>query len=156
MTPSRVVGITALVTLAAAGVGALALNGEPEATETAPPVVKALAKKADIATESRGESKVAWLEDGTKVYRVPVVMRDGGRDVDEKTAAEAPCKRRPKGVDGSLCLHATTDLDGKPTQGPAPELNRYPAAEMIGPGCEPVACSVFLGEDADAEEVKPK
>lgn len=154
MQPSRVVGIAALVTLAAAGVGALALNGDPEVTETAPPVVKALAKKGDIATESRGESKVAWLEDGTKVYRVPVVMRDGGRDYDEKTAAEAPCKRRPKGVDGSLCLHATVDIDGKPQQLPAPELNRYPSAEMIGSGCEPCACSIWLGEDGDAEEVR--
>lgn len=154
MNPSRI-GIGAVVALAVV-VRIVTLNDEPVVTETAPAVVRTLAKKADIATESRGESKVHWLRDGTKVYRVPVVMRDGGRDVDERGSLEAPCKRRPKGVDGALCLHATTDLSGKPTQGPSPELNRYPAAEMIGPGCEGVACSVFLGEDADAEEVKPK
>ena len=31
-------------------------------------------------------------------------------------------------------------------------LNRFPATEAVGTGCEAVACSVFAGEDADAAE----
>jgi hypothetical protein len=40
-------------------------------------------------------------------------------------------------------------------QVPSPEMARYPASDMIGPGCEPVACSVWAGEDPDTPEVTP-
>lgn len=141
MNGSRVVGIAAVVTLAA-GVGFVALEGE----ETASIKPERVIPKAEVESESTVESKVAWLEDGGKSYRVPVKLKDGGRDVDERGKDEAPCKRLPKGGDGNRCRH-----NGQP----APELNRYPADEMTGPDCEGVACSVWLGEDASKDEVEP-
>lgn len=143
MNASKVIGIGAALALAAAVIATVA-------TEDAPVTLERIDfgkdfTKGDVASEAVGESKVAYREDGTKYYAVPVTLKDGGRDVDEKTALEAPCKRRPKGVDGALCQYKGKD---------APELNRYPAAEMIGPACEPVACSVWLGEDAEAPETK--
>ena len=143
MNASRIVGIGAALALAAAGIVAVTTSGD-DVTLDKVEMRKDFAK-GDIASESHGESKVAWLPDGTKIYEVPVVLKDGGRDIDKRPTTEAPCKRRPKGIDGALCQYKGKD---------APELNRYPAAEMIGPGCQGCACSVWLGEDADAEETK--
>lgn len=139
MQPSKVVGLAAVATAVIVGVVTLA---------------DLTLVKSDVVAESLGESKVAWLEDGTKVYRVPVRLRDGGVDFDTKAAAEAPCKRRPaKAVD---CQHTYVTHEGKEVTEQAPELNRYPAASMSGTECEGVACSIFLGEDAEAPEVKPR
>lgn len=106
----------------------------------------------DIVSESPHESKVAWLPDGTRVYRVPVRLRDGGAAYDEKSALEAPCKRRPR--DAKDCNRTYTDIDGREVIEQAPELNRYHASQMSGADCEPVACSVWLGDDAEADEVR--
>lgn len=107
----------------------------------------------DIAIETPAHATVAWRDDGTKVYLVPVVLKDG--TYAEKEMFEAPCKRRPKGVDGKLCTHTFRSITGETLQEPAAELNRYPAETMTGDGCEPVACAVMLGDDAEAEEKPP-
>jgi hypothetical protein len=33
-------------------------------------------------------------------------------------------------------------------------LNRFPADEAVGASCEPVACSIVLGEDADEPDIE--
>lgn len=138
MEPSKVVGLAAVATAVVVAVVAAL----PEKTLV----------RGDIVAEAPHESKVAWLPDGGKVYRVPVVLKDGGRDYDEKTAAEAPCKRRPRGAKD--CNRTYLDIGGKEVIEQAPELNRYHASQMSGADCEPVACSVWLGESAEADEVR--
>ena len=133
MEASKVVGFAAVV-VAAIAVGVAVTDAKVDA--------------ADIKQARPGESRVAWLDDGTKVYRTPVELKDGGTGYDETT--EAPCKRRP--VDGRDCEHTYVDRDGRSIIEQAPELNRYPAASMSGAGCEAVACAIMLGEDAAAPE----
>lgn len=127
MSPSKILGIAAALSLAAIAVVELSAD-------------KALTR-GEIAVSYDFESKVTFLPDGGKAYRVPVRLKDGGTDYDVKTAAEAPCKRRRPKAD---CRFA----DG----GLAPDLNRYPSSMLSGVGCEPVACSVWLGENADEDE----
>lgn len=138
MEPSKIVGLAAVATAVVVAVVAAL----PEKTLV----------RGDIVSESPHESKVSWLEDGTKVYRVPVRLRDGGAAYDEKSALEAPCKRRPR--DAKDCNRTYTDIDGREVIEQAPELNRYHASQMSGADCEPVACSVWLGDDAEADEVR--
>lgn len=138
MEPSKIVGLAAVATAVVVAVVAAL----PEKTLV----------RGDIVSESPYESKVAFLEDGTKVYRVPVKLRDGGVGYDEKAAAEAPCKRAPKG--GGDCFRTYVGIDGREVTEKATELNRYPAASMTGADCVPVACSIWLGEDAEADEVQ--
>jgi hypothetical protein len=85
------------------------------------------------------ESKVVF-DGGDKLYAVPALLPDGGRDV--ALMSVAPCKRRLPG--NLLCFLS----DG----GLPPEFNRYPADSLEGI-CEGVACSVLAGVDADGPEV---
>lgn len=140
MEPSKVVGLAAIATAVVVGVVVtLDVKVPPEG-------------RGDIVESRAYESKVAFLEDGGKVYRVPVRLRDGGTAYDEKTAAEAPCKRAPRG--GGNCFRTYVDFTGREVTEKATELNRYPAASMTGADCVPVACSIWLGEDAEADEVR--
>lgn len=89
-------------------------------------------------SEGRGEEKVTRAEDGGIAYLRAVRTDDGGAGF---VVVDTPgCARRNRGH----CVF----LDG----GDPGALNRYAAALLTGPGCQPVACSVFLGDDADAEE----
>lgn len=131
MEPSKIIALSAAVALAI-GAG-VALTQD------------------DVAHEAPAAATVTWRDDGTKVYHVPVVLKDGTPAVKETT--EAPCKRRPRG--GRDCFRTHALFDGKEVTDEAPELGRFPAETMTGAGCEPVACSVMLGDDAEAEEKPP-
>lgn len=113
-------------------------------------IIAVVASDDGVVAEVPANAKVAWRKDGTRVYVVPVLMKDG--TVVEKETEEAPCKRRPKDVDGKLCQRVQLDIQGKPRTDPAPVLGRFPAETMLGDGCEPVACAVMAGEDAEATE----
>ena len=145
MDASRIIGFAAAGIVAAVVIGAV-VTAESTAESTDVKVTDV----ADIKQAHPGESRVAWLDDGSKVYRTPVELKDGGTGYDE--TAEAPCKRRP--VDALDCNHIYIDNDGRTVIEQAPELNRYPAASMAGPDCESVACAILLGEDAAAPEVR--
>lgn len=135
MQPSKIVAAAAGATLAIALVVGITVNAD------------------DVAYEMPAYAKAAWREDGMKVYLVPVVLKDG--TVAEKETTEAPCKRRPKSVDGSQCQRVSLDISGKPRIDPAPVLGRFAASDMLGDGCEPVACAVMAGDDAEAGEDPP-
>ena len=128
MTPaSRVVSVSVLLSLAISGLAILA------APDLATPTARA---------GRWGESKLAELPDGGVGYVYAVDLPDGGSEV---VATEtAPCARRPVGVAVSLCRR----LDG----GDQGALNRYPSDTLTGAGCQPVACSLYAGEDAAEDE----
>lgn len=93
-------------------------------------------------------SKLAKLRDGGIGYMVRVAAEGGS----EWRLTAPDCVRRPVGARPTDCQRATFDLGGKPVMVEPGELNRFPAAEAAGAGCQLVACSVYAGEDADAEE----
>lgn len=90
-------------------------------------------------------SKVGLLPDGGKAYVVKVALNDGGVEVRKISAPD--CVRRPKGAQVDACLAVE---GGKPVD--RGELNRFPADASVGVGCEPVACSITLGEDPDVSD----
>lgn len=101
-------------------------------------------------------STAAWLSTGEKVYAVPVVHPDGGREVTYRSAVNPPCRRRKAGAAGLACMRLVKTPDGGVTIEVQPEvLWKYPAAEMVGLGCEGVACSSLEGTDPFAPEVAP-
>lgn len=90
-------------------------------------------------SEGRHEEKATRADDGGIAYLRAVRLSDGGAG---SIVVDTPgCARR---VGAGRCVL----LDG----GTPPILNRYDAALLTGPGCQPVACSVWLGDDADDEE----
>lgn len=93
-----------------------------------------------------GESKLVLLPDGGKGYSYPAYLEDGGQEY--LVTDEAPCVRRAVGMPESSCRRRLED-GGAFDFG---ELNRFPATEAVGEGCEPVACSVVAGENADEPE----
>lgn len=88
-----------------------------------------------------GESKVVELPDAGVGYAYPVDLDDGGTSY--RATDAAPCVRRPEGAPVESCLRR--ELDGGARDFGA--LNRFPASEAVGAGCEPVACSIVSGED---------
>lgn len=84
-------------------------------------------------------SKLALLPDGGKGYVERVKQIDGG--IALRVKASGGCVRRPVG--NKSCLKGGRDPG---------DLNRFPAAEATGSGCEPVACSIVFGEDPDLAE----
>lgn len=136
MEPKNLAGVAAAAVVGAGLVVGLVL-GPLLGTEEPSPV------------EYIANSKVAF-DGGAKFYLVPVKYADGGTAVISKS--EAPCKRRPIGISGALCLRVAP---GSGISLPAPEGNRYPASEMLGTGCEGVACSVWAGNDAEGPETAP-
>lgn len=100
----------------------------------------------DRSTERIVEpSKVGLLPDGGKAYVVKVALSDGG--VETRKISAPDCVRRPKGAQVDSCLVLE---GGKPVD--RGELNRFPADAAVGVGCEPVACSITLGEDPDVSD----
>jgi len=91
-------------------------------------------------------SKLSVSKDGSKSYITMVKVADGGVEA-RKTAPD--CVRRPVGVPAASCMERT----GKQPRDPG-DLTRFPAADAIGAGCQPVACSIWFGENAEEDEDK--
>lgn len=149
---------------AAVGVGFLALAGlgllaadQPAADDAKGEVVdvdvrrigdalKTLDPQKEVALEP---SKLAALPDGGIAYAVEALIADGGVELRKVPPG---CVRRPTGVKPSECQRTIADLVGRAMVVDPGELNRFPVAEAVGAGCQPVACSVYAGDDADADE----
>lgn len=162
MTPSKIVGVAAALALAAAGVGLMSGFGdEPEVELTDVAITKdgrkiidvgAAAQAADevkgdetavdsktIAAADLSASKLGMLSDGGLAAYVEI---DGGMVVLDKF----PCVRRRAGSAPDTCLRKT---EREPVNGEDfGELNRFPASEVgnASTDCEPVACSIWLGD----------
>lgn len=106
--------------------------------------------KPPQAVERPGEERLVFVE-GAKKYVRPMTLTDGGEVL---LLVDTPsCKRSPR--KDAQCMWSTdTALFGPPVMAFVdPGVNnRHPAAEMVGAECEPVACAVMAGEDADAAE----
>lgn len=108
-----------------------------------------------LATERVvGLTKLSVLRDGGKAYVVEVEVDAGaGRTRVELRSTAPGCVRRPKGAPVASCRRRERLPDGG--LGAARDfgdLNRFAVGEAAGAGCEAVACSVYAGEDADADE----
>lgn len=137
MNPKQLAALAA----AALTVGAVALIADTKDVKNEKP--------ADIKKEDVGTEKLAALDDGGLAYVRDVELLDGGRG--QKIVTGPPgCVRRPSKSPVVTCRRRFSD-GGVVDPGP---LNRFPASEAQGPQCQPIACSVFLGEDPDAEEVE--
>lgn len=145
MNTRQLAGIAAAITLAA--VGAVALKGVD--TADVKPITDALKPLDEQREKALEPSKLAVLEDGGLAYAVDARIADGGVELRRVSPG---CVRRPVGVRPTDCQRATFDLGGKPVVVDPGELNRFPVAEAVGARCQPVACSVYAGEDADADE----
>jgi len=102
-----------------------------------------LEAKPPQAKERPEEERLLYVE-GVKKYVRPMTLIDGGEAL---LLVDAPsCVRRPT-------KHA--DCWRREPDGGARDfgvLNRFRASEAVGPECEPVACAVLAGEDADGAE----
>lgn len=98
----------------------------------------------DARIHHKGESKLLELPDGGKGYSYPTTLEDGGTEY--LVTDVAPCVRAP--ADGGECLRLLDD-GGAAFFG---ALNRFPREQAVGASCEPVACSVVAGENADEDE----
>jgi len=110
-----------------------------------------LAERGQSGRARMGESKVVELPDAGIGYAYPVDLDDGG--IEYRATSDAPCVRRPEGAPVASCLRREPD-GGTRDFG---TLNRFPASEAVGVGCEPCACSIVFGEsdaEADVEKVK--
>lgn len=135
MTP-RELGAATLAALALATLGATLLDGEepPRAGES---VV--------------GLTRLAVQRDGGRAYVVEVRTADGGRAL--RVVTEPGCVRRRSGAPVLACRRREPLPDGGLGVGrDFGDLNRFPASQAVGAGCEPVACSVVAGDDADEDE----
>lgn len=105
------------------------------------------------ARERLHESKVVELPDAGVGYAYPVDLDDGGTSY--RAMDVAPCVRRPEGAPVASCLRRAEDGEVRDFGA----LNRFPASEAVGAGCEPVACSIVFGEDdreADSAKLQRK
>jgi hypothetical protein len=110
-----------------------------------------LAERGASGRARLGESKVVELPDAGIGYAYPVDLDDGG--VEYRVTSDAPCVRRPEGAPMEACLRAWNDGGSRDFGA----LNRFPASEAVGAGCEGVACSITFGEDdreSDAAKVE--
>ena len=100
--------------------------------------------KPPQAVERPGEERVLFVE-GARKYARPMTLVDGG---DVLLLVDTPsCVRKPdKDAD---CQRRNVEDGGAYDFG---VLNRFLASEAVGSGCEPVACAVMAGENADAAE----
>ena len=117
--------VTSLSLTAAMVLGAVVIVGE-EKPVTAPELLQVLEP-----------SKLARLPDAGRGYVVTVRVPDGGSEV--RTTLADCARRKP----GALC----TRLDG----GDPGDWNRYPATQLVGV-CQMVACSIFSGQNPNADE----
>ena len=97
-------------------------------------------------SEAASVSEAVALADGGIGY-LGVVEVDGGRTAVLLTAA--PCVRRRADAGSPAECMARSEDGG--TRDPGP-LNRFPASLAVGLKCQPVACAVTAGENADGEE----
>lgn len=132
MNPRVLLGVVAGLAVAALGVReALSLTGDEQPREA-----------QDVELEP---SKVVPLRDGGTGYAQRVRAIDGG----EVTRLVQPeCVRRLADAGVNACRQR---LDDGGVRDPG-ALNRFPADAAVGTRCQKVACSVFLGDDADEEE----
>lgn len=110
-----------------------------------------LAERGASGRARMGESKVVELPDAGVGYAYPVDLDDGGTEY--RVTDAAPCVRRPEGAPVASCLRREPDGGARDFG----DLNRFPASEAVGAGCEPVACSIVFGEndrEPDIEKVK--
>lgn len=98
----------------------------------------------DGRAERPQESKLVELPDAGKGYAYPATLPDGGTEY--VVTDVAPCVRAVR--EDNSCLRRTED-GGARFFG---LLNRFSREEAVGGGCQPVACSVVAGEDADEDE----
>ncbi len=98
-----------------------------------------------VTNERPMESRAVRLPDGGRGYAYPATGPDGGPVL--VLTDVAPCVRLAAGMPEASCRRRTPD-GGSRTFG---TLNRFPASESVGGGCQPVACSVVFGENADEE-----
>ena len=121
-------------------------------------------RPADTRKHHKHESKLVELEDGGRGYAYPTTFDcDGGTRLERDdgglvqvwqlaTCTEylvtdvAPCVRARE--DAGNCWRRTSD-GGSTFSG---WDNRFPVEEAVGSGCQPVACSVVAGEDAEEDE----
>lgn len=101
-------------------------------------------RQAGARIERKHESKLVELEDGGKGYAYPTTLDDGGSEY--LVTDTAPCVRARE--DAGLCWRL--DVDGGAMDFGL--YNRFPAEEAVGTGCQPVACSVVAGENAEEDE----
>lgn len=98
----------------------------------------------DGRTHYHREATLIELPDAGKGYAYPSTLTDGGTEW--LVTSVAPCVRaRP---DGGQCLRREPD-------GGARDFgvnNRFPREDAVGDGCQPVACLVTAGDDADEDE----
>lgn len=131
----------AKATLATVGivlVGGVSYLASLDSSEPGPPV--------EVRARVVGLTRHVEYEDGGGAYVVEVETEDGGRE--EREAPSPGCVRRPVAAPVEACLRRLPD-GGAHDFG---ALNRFPEADAVGTGCQPVACSVVAGEDADGEE----
>ena len=134
----KILAAAALAVVLAGGV-AVSLDGADEGDLRGEPgTVAGRVVSPDYATE---------LPDGAVGYAVQVET-DAGITWSRKAAPG--CVRRRAGAPVAACRRRLSD-GGTTDPG---DLNRFPAAEGVGGQCQPVACAVFAGDDADAEEVE--
>lgn len=110
--------------------------------------VKSLDTQRETALEP---SKLAAFPDGGLAYAVEARVADGGVEL---RRVPPGCVRRPLAARPDTCLRLLPDEKGVPVPTDFGALNRFPASEAVGAGCQPVACSVYAGEDADADEAQ--
>lgn len=130
MTPKELAG--AALAAAALVVTAVVIVGDEE-----PP------KGGDVQVTP---TRLAIQRDGGKAYVVEVRTLDGG--IATRIAPAPGCVRRRAGSPGNSCQRR---VPGDVTRDFG-ELNRFLDTEAVGGGCEPVACGVSQGEDADEAE----
>lgn len=123
--------------IATALLAGLLLN---EAVRDVPEDTKPLNSQREIQLQPE---KLARFPDGGKGYVVEVLTDAGSVELRTTTAK---CVRAP--FMNTTCLHREPD-GGARFIG---EYNRFPASEAAGSGCESVACSVYVGENADENE----
>lgn len=132
--------IAAIITAAALAIGGAALIFDTKDIEETPQI--------EVSKEEFVDEKLLALPDGGASYLRSVRLIDGG--IGQVIRDTPGCKRRPVAAPKGSCRLQLPD-GGQRDPG---DLNRYPASDMVGIGCRPVACSVFAGEDADEDEIE--
>lgn len=103
-------------------------------------------RPADTRVHRRGESKLVELADGGRGYAYPTTLDDGGTEY--VITETAPCVRARE--DAGLCWRLDTDGGARFFGWD----NRFPREDMhpSSTACQPVACSVVAGDDAEEDE----
>lgn len=95
---------------------------------------------------------MAYPDDGKAGYVAPHKQSDGGIVM---LTVQPGCARRPIGGSALTCRRSPDNNPLDLTGSVVPELNRFPINEIrptVGADCELIACNVWSGENADANE----